>query len=151
MNAKIIAAVAAVAFGSAATAALANTSGSINLRGTVQSVCTISVTDSNQSLNIVGGESNRQVGEVVENCNNGTGYNITVSSATGGNLRSGNNNVAYTLRYDTQNGPLTSAMTVQRAQAEFGRRSTVGVTIPATANAIAGAYSDTLTISISAR
>ena len=147
---RILLALAALTVG--ATSAQANTTGSIQLKGTVQAVCSIAVTEtSSQQLNITGGENNKQVGEVVETCNSGAGYTVTVTSANAGQLKNGNSTISYSLRYDTQNGTLNSPMSVQRSQPERDKRSTVAVTIPATAAAVAGTYADTITISIAAR
>jgi spore coat protein U-like protein len=154
MNAKLIAAAATVAALLGAAAASANTTtGTIQLRGSVASTCTIAVTDAAQSLNIVSGESNKQVGSIVENCNNGTGYVVTISSANQGVLKttSGASTPAYTLRYDSQSGTLASALAVTRDGAQFNREVTVGVTLPASANAVAGSYSDTLTLTIATK
>jgi spore coat protein U-like protein len=129
------------------------TSGSVALKGTVPLVCTVGVTDMNQSLNLTGGESNKQVGSVVENCNSGTGYNISISSANAGLLKpaSGSATISYTVGYDGQSGGLTSAMTVGRSSAQFSKTSALNVTVPANAQAIAGNYSDTVTITIAAK
>ncbi|WP_207480619.1 spore coat protein U domain-containing protein [Arenibaculum pallidiluteum] len=148
-----------VALGTAAVAALialsgtalAATSGTIRLNGTVSATCSIAVTDGNQTLNLTGGENDKQVGTVVESCNSGAGYTVTVSSSNGGQLRNGNATVGYTLRYDTQSGNLNGPLAVSRDQAQFGKTVTVGVSLPANANAVAGSYSDTVTISIAAK
>jgi spore coat protein U-like protein len=130
-----------------------STSGTVALKGTVPLVCTVGVTDLNQSLNLTGGESNKSVGSVVENCNSGTGYNITVSSSNSGKLKaaSGSAEISYTVGYDGQSGGLGSNLTVARSGAQFAKTSSLAVTVPANAQAIAGSYSDTVTITIAAK
>lgn len=141
-------AAAALLFGAAAEA---STSGTIQLKGSVAKTCTISVSDVNATLDIVGGENSRSVGTVVENCNSGSGYDITITSANSGALRAGNATVNYSVVYDNQTQTLGSPWTVNRNSAQFGKQVTVGVTIPARPNAVAGSYTDTLTIQIAAK
>ncbi len=148
MNAKLIAA-ATAALLAAASPAAANTQGTLQLNGTVAQVCTISVQDGNQSLNISGGENTKQVGTVTENCNRGAGYSIAVTSANAGRLVSGNNFVAYSVTYDGQANAV--GQTVARTAAQFNKVSPVAVTMPANPTAIAGTYADTLTFTISAQ
>jgi spore coat protein U-like protein len=153
MHAKI-AATALVALALAAGAAAANTSGTIRLQGSVAARCTVAVTDAQQSLNIVGGETSKQVGTVVENCNSGSGYTVSISSVQGGVLRSqaaGAGAIAYSLSYGGVAGALTTALAVVRDGAAFDRSVPVAVSMPANPQAIAGAYTDTITITIAAR
>lgn len=146
-------AVATVA-GFAATASAQATSGTIRLQGTVALACTVSVTDLNQSLNLVQGETNKQVGSVVETCNSGTGYSITVTSANNGTLTSTGNGtqpIAFTLGYDGQSSNLNSGLQLTRSSAQFDKTVPVTVTVPAASNRIAGTYNDTITVTIAAR
>src|ERR1700760_3345012 len=83
-------------------------SGTIALRGTVPLICTVGVTDLNQSLSLVASETNKQVGSVIENCNSGTGYTISLSFDNAGKLKAGNAQIAYTVGYDGQSGSLAS-------------------------------------------
>ncbi|WP_234703770.1 hypothetical protein [Rhodospirillum centenum] len=141
----------AAAFTTGASAQQA--SGTIQLRGTVAVNCTIAVTDLNQPLNLTGGESNKQVGTVTENCNRGNGYKISVASANAGKLVSGaagTTPISYATQYDGQSGN-SGTLEVIRNQAQFNKVSSVNVTIPASAQYIAGDYADTLTITIAAR
>ena len=126
-------------------------SGTIALRGTVPLICTVAVTDLNQSLNLVGGENGRQVGTVVENCNSGTGYTVSLSPSNAGKLKAANGQIPYTVSYDGQAGSLGSQMQVTRATAQFAKTSTLNITVPANAQAIAGDYSDMVTITIAAK
>jgi len=138
----------------AGTAMAAGASGTVQLKGTVALSCTVAVTDLNQTLNLTGGESNKQVGTVVENCNSGTGYNITVSSSNGGTLTAPGNGtqpINYTASYDGQSGSLSGSLVVARQNAQFNKSAALSVTIPANAQAIAGSYSDTVTITIASK
>ena len=144
--------IAAALAGAAAAPATAATSGTVKLQGTVALNCTVAVTDLNQSLNLVSGESARQVGEVKETCNSGTGYSISISSANGGVLKNENSgSVRYQVAYDGQANYLTTALAVPRATAQFGKTIPLTVSLDGSANAIAGSYSDTVTITIAAK
>ncbi|MEE3623332.1 hypothetical protein UCD39_04935 [Nitrospirillum sp. BR 11752] len=133
--------------------ALADTSGSIRLSGTVAQTCTVAVTDAGATLNILSGSSNVAVGSVVENCNDGAGYTITVASANNGTLKSsatGAQAISYTTTYDGTSGS-GSSFAVTRSGAQFNKTAAVSVTVPANAQAIAGSYADTLTITIAGK
>jgi spore coat protein U-like protein len=136
----------------ALTAGSAFADGSVALKGKVNLVCTIGVTDLNQSLNLTGGESNKSVGTMVENCNSGNGYTVSLSSANNGSLKSatGNATIAYTASYDGNNVSGSQTQIVRQG-ANFSKNTSLTVSIPANAQAIAGDYSDTLTITIAAK
>ncbi|MDE1148405.1 MAG: hypothetical protein PW843_17600 [Azospirillaceae bacterium] len=151
------AATAAVVFAAFAAApsfaATTGTSGTVQLNSTVALTCTVAVTDSNATLNILAGSSNVQVGSVVENCNDGAGYTITVASANNGSLKSsatGAQAINYTTTYDGTNGS-GSSFTVTRSGAQFAKTAAMYVTVPASAQAIAGSYADTLTVTIAGK
>ncbi|MEC4592537.1 spore coat protein U domain-containing protein [Nitrospirillum amazonense] len=150
--AALIAAVSLAAAAAPAFAATAAASGTIQLNSTVAQTCTVSVTDAGAQLNILAGSNAVTVGSVVETCNDGAGYQISVSSANGGNLKSsatGAQPVSYTPIYDGQSSG--SSVNVVRSSAQFNKTATVAVTVPANAQAIAGSYTDTLTITIQGR
>lgn len=153
--ASLAAAVTAVAVaGLSATANAQATSGTIRLQGTVPLNCTVTVTDLNQPLNLVQGETLRQVGTVVENCNSGTGYTISIASSNRGTLTStgtGTQPIAFSVGYDSQSSDMTSGLDLNRNTAQFNRTVPVTVSIPASNTRIAGTYNDTLTITIAAR
>ncbi|TWB12999.1 spore coat protein U-like protein [Nitrospirillum amazonense] len=137
----------------AAIPAGAATSGTIKLNATVLQTCTVAVTDAGATLNILSGSSNVAVGSVVENCNDGAGYTITVASSNNGTLKSsatGAQAIGYTTSYDGTNGS-GGSFTVTRSGAQFNKTSNVSVTVPANAQAIAGSYADTLTITITGK
>ncbi|MBP2311040.1 spore coat protein U domain-containing protein [Azospirillum soli] len=144
--------IAAALAGAAVAPAIAATTGTVKLSGTVALNCSVAVTDLNQALNLVGGESARQVGTVVENCNSGTGYSISISSANGGLLKNENSgSVSYRVGYDGQNNNLTGGLSVTRSTAQFAKSVPLTVSLDANGNAIAGNYSDTVTITIAAK
>ncbi|ASG19730.1 hypothetical protein [Nitrospirillum viridazoti] len=140
-------------FAAAPAFAAAGASGTIQLNSSVAQTCTVAVTDAGATLNILSGSSNVAVGSVVENCNDGAGYTITVASANNGTLKSsatGAQAVSYTTTYDGTNGS-GSSFAVTRSGAQFNKTSNVSVTVPANAQAIAGSYADTLTITIAGK
>ncbi|HYE53157.1 MAG TPA: hypothetical protein VEB20_26395, partial [Azospirillaceae bacterium] len=90
-----------------AAPAVAQSSGSVVLKGNVPLNCTVSVSDLNQSLNLNGGETDKQVGTVVENCNSGTGYNISLTSSNAGKLKNTRGDeISYSVKYDGNGGAL---------------------------------------------
>ncbi|TWB47563.1 spore coat protein U domain-containing protein [Nitrospirillum viridazoti] len=144
--------IAAVSLAAAPAFAAAGASGTIQLNSTVAQTCTVSVTDAGTQLNILTGSNAVTVGSVVETCNDGAGYQISVQSANGGTLKSnatGAQPVSYTPIYDGQSSG--SSVNVVRSSAQFNKTATVAVTVPANAQAIAGSYTDTLTITIQGR
>jgi len=136
----------------AAANPLGTGSGSVRLKGDVALACSVTVTDLGQSLNLVGGETGKAVGSIVETCNAGTGYLVTINSANAGYLRNdAAGAIAYSVTYDGQGGTLGNALPISRTGAQFGRQSALAVTVPAGNQATAGTYSDTLTVTITAK
>ena len=121
----------------------------INVKGTVASVCTVSVQDMGQSLNLVQGANNVVVGKVTETCNSANGYTISVASSNGGKLVNGNAKVDYTVNFDgQQNQTLNSALQVRHNDQVYGDTKDLQVNVAGNANRVAGNYADTLTITI---
>ena len=136
--------------------ASSNSSTSMQLLGTVATACTISVTPTAKSttLNITGGESSTLVGVVTENCNDGVGYTVTVTSSNLGQLVStatGSTPTTYTATYDNATGAINKALTATRTQAYFAKQGNLAVTFAGNSQAIAGSYSDNLNIVIAAK
>ncbi|OYQ33778.1 hypothetical protein CHU95_15735 [Niveispirillum lacus] len=127
------------------------TTGTMSLRGSMPMSCAIAVQDLGVTWNLTAGESSKTVGSVTESCNAASGYAISLSSANGGKLKSGSNEISYTVDYDSNAGSLTSQMVVQRATAQFGRKSDLKVTVPISNQHVAGDYADTITVTIAAR
>ena len=135
-----------------AAPAVAQSSGSVVLKGNVPLNCTVSVSDLNQSLNLNGGETDKQVGTVVENCNSGTGYNISLTSSNAGKLKNTRGDeISYSVKYDGNGGALSNAMQVSRGTAQFGKSSALAVSLNGSNQYIAGDYADTVTITIAAK
>jgi len=134
--------------------AAAQSTGTITLNGTVVESCTVGVTDSSAALDLVGGESNTAVGAVVETCNSGDGYTVTLTSANSGRLTSsapGSTPIAYTVAYDGQSAALSSALTLTRNDARFNQSRNLAVSLTGSNQYIAGDYADTITVTIAAR
>lgn len=133
----------------------ADTSATLQLRGTVPVTCTVQVVDGGASLDLLAGEANRQVGTVSETCNAGSGYQITLSSANGGQLGGGTGSgqkVAYTVSYgDAAAAGLAQPVTVSRPAAAFGRTQALSISLPAQSRLAAGDYQDSLTVTIAAK
>ncbi|XGC81037.1 hypothetical protein ACES2L_00900 [Bdellovibrio bacteriovorus] len=141
--------------------AFAATSGTVLLQGTVAAATDISVvenTANNTSLNIVGGESNKNVATATETSNNLAGYKVKISSATAGELRNTSDvtkKTTYKIAYDgaTAVSPTVAGVVVKNVTSLSGltsATSNVNVDVTAYSTAPAGLYSDTLTIAIEA-
>ena len=148
--AKITAA-AAFAAAIAAPAMAQNASGTIQLKGNVALSCSIAVQDLGQALSLKNGENSKTVGSVTETCNSGSGYKISLASTNAGKLKSGNFTIDYQVNYDGQSGTLNNQMVVDRANAQFNKKSDLKVTIAASDQYIAGDYADTVTVTIAAK
>jgi len=135
----------------AAPAMAQNASGTIAMKGNVALSCTIAVQDLGLSLSLKAGETSKTVGSVTETCNSGSGYKISLASANAGKLKSGNFTIDYSVNYDSFTGSLTSQAVVDRATAQFGKKSDLKVTVPASEQYIAGDYADTVTVTIAAK
>ena len=141
--------------------AQAASSGTLQLSGTVAAVNDLVVTanaSNNTSLNILSGETAKNVASVAETSNNGSGYTISLSSVNGGQLKHATNatkKTNYTVSYGggSYNQPSTTPTTVKSVSslgALTTNTSQVLVTVTALAGAPAGTYSDTLTLTIAA-
>lgn len=136
----------------AAPFASAANSDQIKLRGSVDGICDIVVTDLGVSLNLVDGESNRVVGSVEETCNNPDGYTLSFESANAGSMNGPlNTEVAYSFNYDSISAAsLDSSQSLVRPGPRFGLLNEVAVSITGQSTLPAGLYSDTITVSIAA-
>ncbi len=132
--------------------AMASSSGTVDINGTVDAVCEVSVTDLNASLDLVSGESSKKVATIQEHCNDHQGYTVSFSSSNSGNLRSGDGNlVSYTVDYDGQSRQdLQRSMSLRRSQAQFRQNRDLNVNIDSSTTRVAGAYADTITVTIQA-
>lgn len=138
--------------------AVAATSGTLLISGTVATVYNLTITPNSDAtnLNITGGESAKLVGQVTEQSNATNGYSIKMKSANGGQLVNGSNaniKTSYKVGYSGQSSVTlsTSDQTVKTVSALTGLTSAssdVKVDVTAIPNAAAGTYSDTITVSI---
>lgn len=153
--------IAALAFLTISSQAFAASTGTLLLQGTIAAVNDIVVTPNaanNTSLNILAGESGKNVGSVQEQSNNLNGYKIFISSATGGFLVHTINSASKTSYKIGYNGAATVTPTVAPVQVKnvsslsglTTANSAVTADVTAYPNGIAGLYQDTLTISIQA-
>ena len=143
----------------AASSALAATTGSITIQGSVPSTVAITVTGTTgfNTLDLATNATNQQVASVVEQSNSATGYKVTLASANAGALKNGTiGSVSYTAQYNSVNVSLsTTAQTVTNttsatAVVNVTKPLTVSFTGQAPASMMAGTYSDTLTLTIAA-
>ena len=131
--------------------AASDNSGTLVVRGTVETNCTVSIQDMGVQLDLTKGVNNVVVGKVTETCNDPDGYSISFTSQGGGNLKSGNAAVAYTASYDNVNHQdLGSEMRLTRKDAAFGEVNDLKVTVKGGSDRVAGAYSDIITVTIAA-
>ncbi|WP_119680495.1 Csu type fimbrial protein [Indioceanicola profundi] len=137
----------------AGTPGMAASQVEIRLRGVVPAVCTVSVSNASSNLNIVQGESGTQIATVTELCNAVSGYKVSVESANGGRMMPdlGGVGIAYSLSYDTAAVGSGGGLVAERAPTGAARQSVLSATLPASPQANAGNYSDTVTVSISAK
>lgn len=129
-------------------------SGSLGLRGTMETICHVVVTQNSNSVDIVKGASSLTIGSVGEKCNLGNGFKITVASANAGALVDGAGNRApYTVQYDNSGKKsLANPVVLTRTSAKKTLSTkSFKVNFPAKPDAVAGAYGDTITVSIAAR
>ena len=139
--------------------ALADTSATLYLSGSVAKTASISVVTASgaSSLNLLSTPPSAiTVGTLSEICNSTTGYTVSVQSANGGSLKgaiSGNtDSVAYTLY---QNGTAVTlsatATTMITASAKTsGTSQTLTIAYTGNSALAADVYSDTLTFTIAA-
>ena len=138
--------------------AMASPSGTLTISGIVALVNDITVTANSNAtaLNITGGESAKLVATVVESSNDVNGYQIKMASANGGFLVNGSassQKTAYKLGYDgSASATLSSAGTVVKSVNSLSglasHTSNVNVDVTAMPLAVAGTYSDTITVTI---
>ena len=131
--------------------ARADGSGSLVVRGEVQTLCTVAIQDMNARLDLTGGANNVTVGRVTETCNDPDGYTVTFSSQGGGKLVNGKAGVGYTVSYDgASDRSLAGALVLNRKTAAFDEVRELKVSVPAGTDRVAGNYADVITVTIAA-
>lgn len=134
--------------------AQAAVNGGVALKGSMESICYVVVTQTVTNVDIVKGNSGLTIGSVGEKCNRGNGFTITLSSANAGALVSeGGARAPYTVQYDNSGTrSLSSPVTLTRTSAKKTvSTKSFKVSLPAKPQALAGSYGDTITVSIAAR
>lgn len=137
----------------------AASTGSLVLSGTVALINSIVITlngSNNTTLDIVNGESAKNIASVAETSNNPIGYKIMISSANASELRlssDGTKKTTYQISYDggsytTLTTTPTQIKNVSSLTGLTTYNSAVLINVSAYANAPAGTYSDTVTLSI---
>ncbi|MDA1071436.1 MAG: hypothetical protein O2825_08560 [Proteobacteria bacterium] len=152
---KTIAATAVITFAILAAGqqveAASDNSGTLVVRGSVETNCTVSIEDMGARLDLTKGVNNVVVGKVTETCNDPDGYSITFTSQGGGKLMNGKAEVEYTASYDNQNHQnLGSEMRLSRKDAAFGDVNELKVTVKGSDQRVAGNYTDIITVTIAA-
>lgn len=142
----------------AAGVAQAASTGTLLIQGTVAAVNDIVITPNSNAtaLNITAGESNKLVASVAETSNNLAGYKINMKSVNASKLVHGTDatkQTGYTVSYN--GGSAITLTTVDQQVKNVSslsglttNNSNVNVNVTALPNAIAGTYSDTITVSI---
>lgn len=138
--------------------AFAAGTGTLNIQGTVALVNDITITANANAtaLSVTGGETNKLVASVTETSNNLNGYKINAKSLHASQLVhsvDGTKKTPYTLSY---NGGTAITLTAVDQQVKnvsslsglTTASSNMNVNVTAYANAPAGTYNDTITISI---
>ena len=135
--------------------ALAASSGTLLLKGTILPTLSISVTPETvaSALDLTTTQSATKVATVQEKSNSNTGYKVTISSQNAGKLKNGAQLFPYTLTYAgsalnlaapvVQNNSAAAAVTVNKDV-------NISYTGVPEAQLVAGDYSDTVTFSIAA-
>lgn len=142
---------AAAAFPFAAFAA--SSSGTIELIGTVPVHCEVAIQNLDGTLDLVAGETAKAVADIVETCNQPAGYTIAFASGNAGDLVSqAGIRVDYRIDYDTAaNVDLAVDLALDRAEARFDFVRPLRVSVDPDGGRLAGTYSDTITVTVTAR
>jgi hypothetical protein len=137
--------------------AAAQQSTELRISSEVAPNCTIAVRANAKAerLDLVRGEENTEIATVIENCNNPTGYSVTLASENRGNLMPRFDGrvepVPYELSYDRADGRIGDRMVVYRDRPEFNRGAPLFITLRGNDQAVAGYYVDNVQLTISAR
>lgn len=142
-------------FAIAAGSAMAESNtGEIQLNGKMGAICAIDIDTKNTNIDMQEGAKNQVVAKITETCNDHEGYVVTFSSANEGEIvhRESGQSVAYTVSYDSSDkSSLTKPLDVARAKEGYGVEHDLVVDMSGSANRVAGAYGDTITVQIAAK
>lgn len=126
----------------------------INLSGQVLTNCYlwVDVRPAASAINVRALTTGLVVARIQETCNNPSGYTLSISSQNNGALKNGTNSVNCSIGYDGTTEILTTPKTKTRTSARFDDISNVFtdfmVNFGAAPTAVAGTYSDTITLTI---
>ena len=145
-----------------ATQAIAATSGSLVITGTVAEVVSASITGNQNSFAITPGAAItlQNIGTIDINSNDPDGYTVSLSSSRdGGKLANGDNNefVAYTVKYNGNDNIAlsTSGIVVEdvtsQTQDTVSRNLTLDIAANSSLGRSAEAYSDIITVTITGK
>lgn len=133
----------------------------VTVQGVVDSVCEVT-NDSIASTTTLDLEttSAQEIGDLTYTCTNPGGFSRSVSSANGGKLQSGSQSINYQVSHTGTGSMAFSATQLASAytsghsgSADFaaGQTAKMYITVPSVpSNLLAGTYTDTLTVSITA-
>lgn len=128
-----------------------NRQATLTLRATVAAECSIGISTSSATVNLLAGQTSFPVATVQERCNAANGYVINVASQNGGRLTAAGTGVDYTLHYGDQDSARGGTLTTSRTVTGEARTTTLAVSVPASPNLPAGEYEDVVLISITAK
>lgn len=121
----------------------------INISGTVAAQCSVSVTDLGASLDLVNGETSKNVASISETCNDPDGFTVSFSSSDAKLNGPTGYDVDYTINYDTLAAQsLGTVQSVSRSAPAWDSSNNLQVNLAGNAQLAAGTYTDTITISI---
>lgn len=121
----------------------------LDISGTVAAQCAVSVTDLGASLDLVNGETSRNVASISETCNDPDGFTVSFSSSDAKLNGPTGYDVDYTVNYDTLAAQsLNVAQSVSRNAPAWDSAHNLQVNLTGNSQLAAGSYTDTITISI---
>ena len=141
---------AAIAIGALLSVPMSASAATLDISGTVAAQCYVSVTDLSVSLDLVNGETAKNVASIAETCNDPDGYTISFSSSDGQLNGPTGFDEGYTINYDTlSEADLASAVqSVAHSAPAWGSSNNLQVNLAGNSELAAGTYTDTITISI---
>ena len=143
-------AAAVIAIGTLMGIPMTASAATLDISGTVAAQCYISVTDLGVSLDLVNGETAKNVASISETCNDPDGYTVSFSSTDGQLNGPTGFDEGYTINYDSVSaGDLaTATQSVAHAAPAWNSSNNLQVNLAGNSQLAAGTYTDTITISI---
>lgn len=149
-NAPTVLSVAAIVLGASLSVPMSASAATLDISGTVAAQCSVSVTDLGVSLDLVNGETARNIATISETCNDPNGYVVSFSSSDGQLNGPTGYDVGYSINYDTLSAADLGAATqsVAHAAPAWNNSNTLQANLAGNSQLAAGTYTDTITISI---